>query len=198
MNLLPMLYPMVEIGPTLVGAAFGFLFATVVDYFRTTRLVSSQKEQLELQINATNQRQVSEKYIEQKVSNLMHLHYVLQNTFRLYKKKADKVPHSAVTREDIEEALDQYEECSVAIDQASIFLSESQQQKLYNFKDFLGFVETNLNNALNHPKQTEQYDFGKYELIDFIETFEDAEQMLKNEIKPRIDVLEMSSLDAES
>lgn len=147
----------------------------------------------ERQIESENRRRRGEYFLERKVEALMELHSTLKTTRRKYKFKADKVGEVQLSQEEVDELMEQFREYEQVKNEAGIFLDDDQQRTLAEVVGILLDVNNNLYNAVNNPPDSvERYAFGFNE---FNVKFDEAEEVLKEEVKGPIDAFEESLSD---
>jgi hypothetical protein len=138
-------------------------------------------------IRAETERRRGDYFLKQKVEVLMEVHGVLKEARREYKKKGDAAQAGAISQEDYDKIRRIYRKYEDAMDRASVFLSEEQQNALLEVFDKLGklngFLYTNIDNQI-------LADHSKFGLSEFNNQFNTAEKMLQEEIKEPVEALE--------
>ncbi|MFC4452092.1 hypothetical protein [Halorussus aquaticus] len=179
------------------GSVAGYLVAGWFNLKSTEKQVSAQRDQLdkrlqaqeerlEAQIQSEDARRRAEYYLDKKVESLIQTHSTLEETRRTYKRIADKAGHGGISEEDHQDAIDLYFEYKSTVDRVSIFLDEPQHEILLDVFNILHDTNPYLSRAV---KQPENVDYREFDLAEYNDRFNEAEEMLKKEVKTPIDSL---------
>ena len=177
-------------GVAIVAAAVSYAVAGWINLKGTREQVSAQQEQLETRIAAENQQRRAGHFLERKVDELMHVYSVMEEARRLFKRRADATHYEGITEEEYDELVDKFDAYESAMDRACVFLEEEQQEKLKDVFNILMDALGPLYTSINNPDRVEPYQFGKHGLREYNDRFNTAEEMLQEEVKGPIDVIE--------
>lgn len=169
------------------GAVIGSLLTGLFNWVSTKQRMNAERENLEIRQQAETERRRGEYYLEQKVEALMNLYAVLEETRREYKKTADAAVYGEISQEKYDGVIDWYHKYERAMDRAAVFLSNEQHKTLLEVFNTIHDTNAFLHQKINNPKQSDYSEFG---LSEFNDRFDDAEEMLKEEIKVPIEALD--------
>lgn len=168
---------------TVLGAAIGGAVGSAALGFFNLR--STREE-----IRAQQQTARGEYYVEKKVEALIRAFSELKDARSIYKRRADEAGHSSegISQQDYDECVRAMEEYKSAIDQVSIFLEEDDYEILLAVDMILRKTNAYLQRAVDYPQETS---YDEFPLGDFNDKFDEAEKVLKEEVKGPIDRLDI-------
>lgn len=173
------------------GAVIGSLLTGAFNWLATKQRVAVERENLRIQQESETERRRGEYYLDQKVESLMTLYAVLEEARREYKKTADKAVYEEISQDEYETVIKTYREYERTMDRAAVFLSEPEHETLLAVFDTLHETNQFLTGQIENPEQVSYSEFG---LSEYNSAFNDAEQMLKDEIKGPIEAMETGTL----
>ncbi|WP_423746622.1 hypothetical protein V5735_19035 [Haladaptatus sp. SPP-AMP-3] len=134
--------------------------------------------QTHLQQQSENIRWHAEFYLERKVESLMDLHAALEHAKLIYIEKGLKIGYGTVTKEDVDEVISVWQRFEQKLNQASVFLTNDQQQILSETLD--KFHEANpIFNQAYEERNMAPSDFARREILD---KYREGSEVLKEEI----------------
>lgn len=180
-----------------IGTILGFSVAGWFNLKSTNKQISAQKdqlnrrleaqqEQLEAQIQSENDRRRADYYLEKKVDILINAYSTLKETRRVYKRHADKAGQIGISQEEYQDAVKLYNQYKVAIDRAAVFFEESQHEILLEVFATLHQNNSYLQRGVDYPESVE---YSEFDLKEYNDKFDAAENLLKAKIKTPIDAV---------
>lgn len=185
-----------------VAAVIGYLVAGAVNLRSTDKQIASQRQQMETRLAAqkeqlderlsreTNRRK-GEFFLEKKVDALIDFYSVMNNTRTEYKRTIDQAEMGAMITEDrLTEIVHLYREFRSEMDQALIFLDQEQQEPFRDLSNELYRTNQEIDSVVNPPMESVETNFRWHEVV---EKFDQAEKILRNEVKGPIDEMGQGS-----
>lgn len=161
------------------GAVIGSLLTGIFNWLSTKQRVEAERENLEIRQQAETERRRGEQYLQQKVDAMMNVYAVLEETRRKYKETADVAAFGPISQEDYNEVIELHRSYEQAMDRAALFLTEEQHEVLLEVSKKLLDVNSFLDRHIDNPNER---DYSEFNLQKFNEKFDNAEEMLKDEI----------------
>ena len=167
----------------LVGGFFtlaGYISGGLINYYRTRT-----------EVRAEDRRLRAELYMERKVEALTNLHAELEECQRGLMKILDKAPFEGFGENgEMEEADKLIEEFEIAMDEASIYLSEEQHETILDFFETLGDVNSSINGWAFETVEMRDGDLYKERRRSLISGYREVKEILQDEIREPIEELD--------
>lgn len=117
----------------------------------------------------------------------MNVHVALEETRREYKRTADQAAHGGISEEQYQEVIGWYDKYKRAMDRAAVFLTEEQREILLDVFNTLHETNSFLHRSVEYLEET---DYSEFDLREYNDRFDAAEDMLKEEINGPIEAVE--------
>jgi len=172
---------------TLLGVIIGGLFTLsgsllvgLIHYFRT-----------KTEVQAEDRRIKAEMYLDKKADALTTLHAELEECQRGLMEILDRVPSENYGKEgEVEEAKKLIKEYEIAMDRASIYLSEGNYNKLLNLFNVLNDVHSSVDGWMFEPREQRVDDLLTKRRKNLVNEYYAVKEVLQNEIRDPIDEID--------
>lgn len=165
----------------LVGRFFtlaGSISTGLINYYRT-----------QTEAKAENRGLRAELYMEQKVEALTNLHAELEEYQRGLVEILDRAHDGFGENGEVEEADQLVEEFEIAMDEASIYLSEEQHETVLGFFETLGEVNSSISGWAFETVEMRSGDIYHERRMSLISGFEEVKEILQDGIREPIEEL---------
>lgn len=167
----------------LVGGVFtlaGSISVGLLHYLRT-----------QTEVRADDRRLKAELHLEKKVESLTTLHAELEECQRGLIQILDRVPYENYGEDNEREKADRLiKEFEVAMDEASIYLSEEQYEMILDYFETLGEVNSSIHGWAFETVEMRGGEIYKSHRTNLISDYEDVKEILREEVRVPIDELE--------
>ncbi|RKD88554.1 hypothetical protein ATJ93_4208 [Halopiger aswanensis] len=167
----------------LAGGLFtlaGYISGGLINYYRTQTEVKAEDRRLRAELS-----------MERKVEALTNLHAELEECQRGLVEILDRVPYDGFGENgEIEEADQLIEEFEIAMDEASIYLSEEQHETVLDFFETLGEVNSSISGWAFETVEMRGGDMYHERRMSLIDGYEEVKEILQDEIREPIEELD--------
>lgn len=180
---------------SLIGGGFsiaGYAVAGWSNLRSTQKRIEADRHQLEMQQEGEKDRRRAEFFLGEKVEALTDLFSALERSKRTYIRYGDRAEQGVVDAGDYDEVVTAFESFQSTKDYASLFLSDTQYGTIIKYSNELyeinGMIEWKARNP--HVKRNEIPDSMMWDRLGFLDKYENAKEMLKDEVNEPIRMIE--------